>query len=768
MTNVVTAQDLLQDAIRHLQTGQTGEAAALSIHIIVFFPDWAEGWRVQGMALRHAGDAVGGVRAIGRALCLDPALAHGQSNLESMLGHIETEARIHVQNGHFAAAARLFRAVVSVVPGHDNAHRNLRTLARLARDHAQALARQGRAEDAIGVCETMLGSVPEDAELQVTAGTLARQSGQIDRARRHLCRGIVRHPDHGPLCSELGQLLAQDGRHREAASLEERAARLHPDDANACLRQGFHWKAAGRLPHAAAAFAEAARRAPDNPVMWFNLGLTQAELGQWELAAAAFRRFLQTRPPGNAGTLQSLYAEEVVAQQSFQALFRMQQGQWWLARGYTAEAQGEFQAALTFDGACVGAQRGLTNMEQVRKHSEDVMQAPNDGMGCPSGDLMLREDALQTGLTRAAVPGATPTSGTAHRPRWAIVPGLMRDLPAFLGIFQHLVSLRAQGLLDQIVVSTWIGQVSGNPELRRLLESQDIIVTESVEPRPNPSGHNLHQMKAVLAALDLCPDDAFVIKLRTDKLDFHVPENASLLVTMLTGAQDLSILDQEWPRVFQQRVSVSGGMLHRLFNHADQLFGGLRGDLVRLVNFDFRYVEIFQNLRTEQWWFSRPFVDKMPIFQDYFRSAPSLPYDRIEARLFLEQALKNDFFLEALVSYIAVLHRYYRVGWLRADSPLYDMAADLLKGVTYSDWFFRVLGPLGQQPFQGIIATPSFQNDAWIAPFLNGGLRIDALGERVLDAYERVRDPSYHRNYRLDADRHRGMREAFAALTPPL
>lgn len=52
----------------------------------------------------------------------------------------------------------------------------------------------------------------------------------------------------------------------------------------------------------------------------------------------------------------------------------------------------------------------------------------------------------------------------------------------------------------------------------------------------------------------------------------------------------------------------------------------------------------------------------MPIFRDYFASAPYPANDGLAARALLARSLDDDFFLACLASYLLVLDRFFRIG----------------------------------------------------------------------------------------------------------
>lgn len=331
------------------------------------------------------------------------------------------------------------------------------------------------------------------------------------------------------------------------------------------------------------------------------------------------------------------------------------------------------------------------------------------------------------------------------RRNWAIVPGLLRDLPAFQHVINGLLRLRQEGLLDGIVVSTWHGQISSHPVVRQALDDLGIVWIENPEPPPNYCGHMLHQMLATHEALRKCPADAYVFKLRTDKvsingLSYQDFRNALLHRFDLSTPSDLCM-----PRIFEQKILVYQAHLARFFFCPDQVFFGLRDDLLKLINFDMRYLFLFRNLFSEQWWFSRPFIERFEYMEEFFKAYPFFP-NEITTRNFLAMGLANDFFVEALAIYLLILRNYFRIGFRLPDDPLYLEAVPRLREVTYCQFFSGTAAPFEFETMEVVAKTqrvrltvPICSHDGWLDSVINGALAPDPLGERLCAAVEHFR-----------------------------
>jgi tetratricopeptide (TPR) repeat protein len=163
-----------------------------------------------------------------------------------------------------------------------------------------------RPGDALTQAELILGQFPRLVPVRCLAASLARRSGDLDRARAHLDAALAEDPGAAPALAEMGALALIRGEYTEAA--------------------GFYRR-----------MLDADHGQPD---LWFNLALAEERRGRFEEAAEAYRAALGA----NASNPAEVHARL---------------GGVLSAVGNEDAARVEFDTALALDEGCVEAHLGL-------------------------------------------------------------------------------------------------------------------------------------------------------------------------------------------------------------------------------------------------------------------------------------------------------------------------------------------------------------------------------------------------------------------------
>ncbi|WP_431859191.1 hypothetical protein [Azospirillum sp.] len=350
------------------------------------------------------------------------------------------------------------------------------------------------------------------------------------------------------------------------------------------------------------------------------------------------------------------------------------------------------------------------------------------GAGKPDGAVIPHGLVPQLPLRRAR----RAASGRELPPRWAIIPGAVRAPSEVRSMVGRAVRLRSQGLLDGIVLSTWNGHVSGNPDLRGFLDSQDVRWVETRPPRIRIPGNIVQQMVTLSQALEHCPDGALILKIRTDKVTDYLLDHCSVPYLRRPDLLRLAPGDAIPGVNLSGRIAVPEACLLRPFNYTDLVFAGFKQDLLKLVNFDLRYLLVFRNVDAEQWFFSHPFIDRFKIFQWMFAEQSGITLEGSALWNLLADLLNNDFFMELIAVQLSLVDSYFRVGPLDHNPAFQKAVAGVVRRSTFREIVF------GSALFNRLTV---FQTAAWIPPLLRGELRPDPLGTRFADALERVAGP---------------------------
>ncbi len=240
----------------------------------------------------------------------------------------------------------------------------------------------------------------------------------------------------------------------------------------------------------------------------------------------------------------------------------------------------------------------------------------------------------------------------------ALLCGLVRDPAAYNHKLDTLLRWRAEGCLDEIVISTWLGELANFPEIRDRLRSEGCRVVETSEPEVCYKGHTWHQMKTLAFGLEACEAGSAVLKLRADKMELSETIRSRLAERRLTPCAPPA----GWPCPLTARVSILAGILTQPFFLNDIMFYGLREDLARLVNFDVSLHISGGLMNPEQLFFMAPFIGHFPIFRQFFRVNWGLlhfDYQRRDAKDLLLGSWQFRFYRESMMTWFLILNGYF-------------------------------------------------------------------------------------------------------------
>ena len=81
------------------------------------------------------------------------------------------------------------------------------------------------------------------------------------------------------------------------------------------------------------------------------------------------------------------------------------------------------------------------------------------------------------------------------KPINVIFTGLVRTPERFVKSIEDFASLRSEGLINDIVFATWIGEIEKYKGLRKALKDHGLHLIEAEQP-PRAIGYVWHQMKS--------------------------------------------------------------------------------------------------------------------------------------------------------------------------------------------------------------------------------------------------------------------------------
>ncbi len=202
------------------------------------------------------------LRALGYIGAAPPARS-APSAEELTGGALNNLGARRLESGDLAGAEDAFRRAIVAEPDYSGAYRNL----------ANVLLRRGRSEEAVAVFVQAFARDMSDAERTAVELALALvERGERGRAVDLLAQLAAKRPQSYTLHVNLGTLLADGGRMREALAAYRRACEIEPGNALAWRNRGLAALRLGSRDEAALAFRRSLELEPDQPELRRMLG----------------------------------------------------------------------------------------------------------------------------------------------------------------------------------------------------------------------------------------------------------------------------------------------------------------------------------------------------------------------------------------------------------------------------------------------------------------------------------------------------------------
>ena len=209
------------------------------------------------------------------------------------------------------------------------------------------------------------------------------------------------------------------------------------------------------------------------------------------------------------------------------------------------------------------------------------------------------------------------------RDLWAVVCGNIRDELDFKLTVSKLIQLRNDQKIQHIVLSTWRGEINKYDGLRDNLKLFGIHIIESweidkgLENAPTLSTNYWRQARQMLAAMEIIPRNAFILKARTDRS-----------LNYLNQIEKLNLFDKfeieppkagNFPILFQYKISVFSPKMVRILHMIDFVFLGYWRDIYKLINFEVGELGSRKMVVANLQWFYKPFVNEFPLLRSYYQ-----------------------------------------------------------------------------------------------------------------------------------------------------
>jgi hypothetical protein len=270
------------------------------------------------------------------------------------------------------------------------------------------------------------------------------------------------------------------------------------------------------------------------------------------------------------------------------------------------------------------------------------------------------------------------------RPVDILFLGLVREQKMFKKSILDFSRMRKNGLINNIIFSTWDYEPKNHPEFFKFLKENNVKILANKEPEDRGTGNIWCQMKSLQVGLDNIDEDRFVLKTRSDV--YIQPE---FLKKLFEEKDSLLKITKSLPKgnIFKYKIWTHYFVLNVPFHMGEECFFGNRDDLRRLINYDKAYDEEYKvggavsHIRR----MIHPFINDYPILKrfltkyskDGFLKSSAIKFSNkffeireIKLLRILSEAnkfkrLRNNFndskFMDSLATYYSIIQSHFYI-----------------------------------------------------------------------------------------------------------
>ena len=165
------------------------------------------------------------------------------------------------QQGNFAAAAEIYRRMLTKVPDYAEGHNN----------RGAVLQRLQRYDEALACHDTAIALKPDYANAHYNRGLTLKKLNRPEEALASYNRAVELNPEHIEAHNNRGVLLQELKRYAEALASYDRVLELAPGHAETLNNRGLVLANQGEMAGAERMFCRALEIKPAFPAAWFNL-----------------------------------------------------------------------------------------------------------------------------------------------------------------------------------------------------------------------------------------------------------------------------------------------------------------------------------------------------------------------------------------------------------------------------------------------------------------------------------------------------------------
>ena len=310
---------------------------------------------------------------------------------------------------------------------------------------------------------------------------------------------------------------------------------------------------------------------------------------------------------------------------------------------------------------------------------------------------------------------------------WAIVCGSDRlELETRLTI-ARLVELRADSVIDGIVLSTWENEVS--PVLRNQLSKLGVIIVETEKVRVTSSNEKpifsssfMAQIRQIYAGLNMVPDGSFVLKCRTDDTISHVNTIVENINDVINGCLIESKDRNQYNIDMKGRIATFDIGFSYPFVMSDLCFAGYKEDLKKMTALQSFTLTIDRQMFTDSTFFIMPFINRFNFLHQFFQYINTLELSKMLNVIFQRGKLRD---LPSLLT------RFYGFYFKLVDSCFYsDFSWVKIVDFKLEDLFN------GEKDLRKDNWNCSISNSMVVSNVVNGNLTSTKMYQRMLPYIE--------------------------------
>jgi hypothetical protein len=314
----------------------------------------------------------------------------------------------------------------------------------------------------------------------------------------------------------------------------------------------------------------------------------------------------------------------------------------------------------------------------------------------------------------------------------SIITGRIRDEIRAKRTLNLLGIGKTKGIIDEIVFSTWSGELAKHPSILAELLNNKVHVIETQEQ--STTFQESHQKIPLLIALSFLDDDCYVTRHRFDRVNIGEDYLTYLKNIKQSGPKNTNAT---WSPV-KNKISVLSAVIDIPFFINDLIFSGMRSDIARVASINpLLQLHWSPHINMELAFFANLFFDSFPLITDYISTyvSPIGNRDDETRRKYKEIQQGSDFFIKIFSLYATIINECFDVGYKYRDYPLPNEPSALRLEETMhskcdvSDFQIRCFDELGHS---------YSKSNNFFRTLIEGGLCKSDLNERIISCAENI------------------------------